>query len=652
MNKIKNDKKILNIGLLAHVDAGKTTITEQILYYSGAQRIIGNVDKGTSATDDLPVEKERGISVRCATATFEYKGAKVNIIDTPGHVDFCAEVEYSLRAMDVVILVVSAVEGVQGHTISLFAAIKQMKIPCVLFINKIDRVGADVDVVVNDIEKTLTKKIIVLQALQNDKIISLWNKNNLNDEIIQRLVEFDDDLMEVYLEGQTSDFELLDELLTKAVSQSQLIPVLYGSAKNAIGIGELLELLINNLKWPAGDDEKPLSAVVFKIEHDQSLGKMCYMRVFNGKIKPRDCIKNVSRAVSTDQKTGQLKINSKGKYQNIDKICAGDSGIVSGLSFAKVGDIYGEIGSIPQMFSLSTPILTIRVKPKANSQIMELVQALNQMCDEDPLLAMQWLADLRELHVKITGMIQVEILHSQLLQRYSLDTEFSEPSVIYKETPQSISYGYERYWMPKPCWAILKLKIEPAQQGSGVTYSSEVSVNDVAAKYQNEIEQTINKSLEQGTKGWQVTDCKITLVEGEDHNVHSRSGDFIVATPMAILNGLNESGTTLLEPILSFYISASLDLLGTITSDITKMRGTFDNPIIENDLFVLTGNYPASTSMKYPIRLASLSAGKAKLSTKLSSYQPCTDEQGQIRPYQGISPLDRDKWILQARKAL
>ncbi len=643
---------ILNVGILAHVDAGKTTITEQILYHSGSLRSVGSVDKGTSSTDTLKVEQERGISVRLATATFEYNGVKVNVIDTPGHVDFCAEVEYSLRALDAVVLVVSAVEGVQGHTISLFTAIKKMYIPCFIFINKVDRVGADVDAVVQDIGKTLTKKIVELQNITGDTLSSRWNKLVQKDDIIQQLIEFDDGLMERYLDGVPIDFVTLNQLLIETTSQAQLYPVLGGAAKNGLGIGELLDALTTYFKSPVAKSNKPLSAVVFKIEHDKGLGKMCYLRIFNGSIKPREQIKNASRVLTQDQKVGQLKINYKGKYQDIDEIRAGDIGIVSGLSAAKVGDIYGEVGAIPAMLSLSTPMLTVQIKPKKDAQVMELVQAVSQLSDEDPLLAMQWLPNLRELHVKITGTIQIEIIQAHLLQRYGVETKFSEPSIIYKETPSEMSFGYECYWMPKPCWAILKFKIEPAQRGSGVEYSSEVSVNDVAAKYQNEIKQTIDKALEQGIKGWEVTDCKITLVEGEDHNVHSRSGDFIIATPMAIMNGLTESGTTLLEPILSFYISASMDLLGAITSDITKMRGTFHSPDIQGESFTLKGTIPASTSMNYPIKLASLSGGKAKYSSKLESYQPCTDEQGQIREYRGISPLDRDKWILQARKAL
>ncbi len=271
-------QSILNIGILAHVDAGKTTITEQILYQSGSQRTIGSVDKGTSSTDNLKVEQERGISVRLATATFQYNGVKVNIIDTPGHVDFCAEVEYSLRALDAVVLVISAVEGVQGHTISLFNAINEMNIQCLIFINKIDRVGADVDAVLQDIRKTLTQKIIVLQKTDGETLISEWSEAKQNDEIVQQLVEFDDELMECYLEGEKIDFETLDDLLAQTTSETEFIPVILGAAKNGVGISKLLDALTRYFKFPTADKDRPLSSVIFKIEHD----KLLVMKLFLG----------------------------------------------------------------------------------------------------------------------------------------------------------------------------------------------------------------------------------------------------------------------------------------------------------------------------------------------------------------------------------
>ncbi len=198
----------------------------------------------------------------------------------------------------------------------------------------------------------------------------------------------------------------------------------------------------------------------------------------------------------------------------------------------------------------------------------------------------------------------------------------------------------------------MKLLIQPAELGSGVEYTSNIGVNEVAAKYQKEIEQTIASALKQGIKGWQVTDLKITLIEGQDHNIHSRAGDFIIATPMAMMNGLKESGTQFLEPYLSYVISAPLEFLSMITSEVTKMRGQFDSPVVTGNSFKLTGRFPVATSMEFPIKLASLSSGKAKVTTKMSHYQACTDEQGQVTEYRGVSPLDRDKWILQARGAL
>ena len=643
-----------NIGILAHVDAGKTTITEQILFQSGALRTVGSVDKGTSITDNLKVERERGISVRLATASFHYENTKINLIDTPGHVDFCAEVEYSLRAMDAVILVISALEGVQGHTISLFQAIKQLQIPCIIYINKIDRVGVDIDVVMQDINQLLTKNSLLIQQATNpgSNDASIEPVSFQAEQVIEQIVECDDELLESYLQGKTPDLLQLQNALKNSVSNCQLIPVVMGVAKNGLGILELLDTVITYLPEATGNDSKPLSALVFKIEHDKSLGKMCYLRLFDGSISPRELLHNASRKLEQGQKIGQLKEIHQGKYKDISSLAAGDIGVASGLSHAKVGDIYGVAGKIPNIVSLSSPMLTVQVKPQNEAQIMDLVHALNELCDEDPLLDMQWLAQLRELHIKITGMIQVEILQTVIQDRFNLLTEFSLPSVIYKETPAKTAYGYERYWMPKPCWAILKLKIEPAELGSGISYTSQVSVNDVAAKYQKEIAETIDKALTQGIKGWQVTDLKITLVEGEDHNIHSRSGDFIIATPMAIMNGLQQAGTNLLEPILSFQISAAIDLLGTITSDIIKMRGSYQSPQIYKDNFILTGKVPASTSMKYPITLASLSAGKAKFTSTLHAYEPCIDEYGETTPFRGISPLDRDKWILQARGAL
>ncbi len=658
-----------NIGIVAHVDAGKTTLTEQLLFAAGATRSVGSVDDGTSSTDSLTVEKERGISVRLATETFYWKGSQINLIDTPGHLDFCAEVERSLRALDSAVLVISAVEGVQANTISVFQALQSLKVPTLIFINKLDRIGADVDAVMHEIHSELSEHCVLLQqpvnaAEANANIDNPWSERRIKncpathsaliESTIEKLTEFNDELLERVVNGETLEFDELDAELQKRVKTANLYPVLCGVAKNAVGIQELLDAILTYLPEAPQHSDSQLSAVVFKVEHDKTLGKMAYVRVFQGEIKARDTVFNATRnnESSDQEKISQIKRVVKGKYHDLETIRAGDIGVVSGLSKVKVGDVLGDDSCVPNAYSLSAPLLTVQVKPQKPDDFTELAAALKQLADEDPLLNLEWLTEQRELHINITGWIQIEILESLLKDRYNLSVEFEQPSIIYKETPKQSSEGYERYWMPKPCWAIVRFKIEPGPRGSGIVYQSKVGVNDIAAKYQNEIEATVRKGLKQGIKGWQVTDMKVTLIEGSDHPVHSRPGDFIIATPMALMNGLVESDTELLEPILDFQITADSELLGTITSDITKMRGRFDSPEFNGNRVTIRGQVPAATSMDYPIQLASISSGNAILTLKLAGYETCSTEHGKVVDYRGISPLDRDKYILWARGAI
>lgn len=661
-----------NIGIVAHVDAGKTTLTEQLLFASGATRKVGSVDDGTTATDSLSVERERGISVRLATETFYWQDQQINLIDTPGHVDFSAEVERSLRALDCAILVISAVEGVQANTSSIFDALQHLNIPTLIFINKLDRAGADVERVISEIHQELSNHAVLLQQPshlgQSDAGISeRWAATNFPSAFVteeldpwiqplfERLTELDDELLEAVIEGQPVEFTQLDQQLIQAISRNQLYPVLTGVAKAGVGIHELLNVIIQYLPNAKHKTDHELAAVVFKIEHDQRIGKMAYVRVFEGVLNARDKVHNATRSHaehSVEDKANQIKRVMRGKYHDMDCIEAGDIGVVSGLQSAQIGDILGQGDAVPDAYQLSAPLLTVQVIPDQEKDFSALACALTELADEDPLLNLEWLTEQRELHVNINGWIQVEVLQSILEQRFGLAATFQQPSIIYQETPAKSVEGYECYWMPKPCWAIVRFLIEPAERGSGVHYQSKVSVNQIAAKYQNEIQANLHKALKQGIKGWQVTDVKITLIDGSDHVQHSRPGDFIIVTPMAIMNGLSESDTDLLEPILDFQIQAGSELLGAITSDITKMRGSFSSPEFHGNRVILRGKVPAATSLDYPIKLASLSGGHAKLSTRLSGYEKCTPEQGQSIPYRGISPLDRDKYILWARGAL
>jgi ribosomal protection tetracycline resistance protein len=614
------------------------------------------VDKGTSQTDWLEVEKERGISVRSASASFEWNNYSINLIDTPGHVDFSAEVERTFRAMDCAILVLSAVEGVQAHSQTLWEALRKINLPILIFINKIDRSGSDTSSVIEEIKKELISEIIVMQDVNNEgntnvSITNLFTKTtDPVEETLESILNQDESLLLKYLNNEVIQFEILKKSLTDQIQQKKLVPVFMGSAKFDVGLTELMEAITVFMPVAIGDSSKPLSGIVYKVEHDKTIGRMASVRLFNGSLKNRDTVPILGRDIL--EKVSQIRKPSGQKFEDTGELTAGDAAVICGLSTIRAGDIIGDPLDIPQEVSLANPLLTARVYPTIDEDYSSLVAAMQMLTDEDPSLSLVWMPDERELHIKIRGAIQLEILKSVLLDRFRLQVTFGNPTVIYKETPALTGEGYEEYTMPKPCWAVVLFRIEPGEPGSGVQYESKVGVNKIAARYQNEIERTLPLALQQGILGWEVTDLKITLIDGEHHNIHSRAGDFAIATPMALMNGLKNTGTRLLEPILNFTISAPEHTLGKIASNLTLIRAEFGNPEITAEKFLLSGVMPVSTSMDFPAKLSSITGGKGKFKTRFSGYRECPVELGTITEYRGISPLDRAKYILKARKAI
>lgn len=654
-------KGIKNIGILAHVDAGKTTITENFLFLANAIKSLGSVDQGSSVTDSMSLEKERGISIRSASVSFIWKDYTINLIDTPGHTDFSAEVERALAVLDGVILVISAVEGVQAHTITLWEGIKNSGIPCLIFVNKIDRAGADFQNVLQQINKELNAPVIPLyisddEGENNATPIPIFSDDTIKppysgikEVAMETLADKDEEILKLYLEGNSIYRKLIFEKIVQLAHIQQIIPLYCGVAKYSRGIKELLDGIVKFLPKAPNNKDVELGAVVFKLEHDKTLGKLAFVRVFTGRIQSRDLLFNHSQ--QKEEKVAQLKKILTGKKIDITELLAGDIGIVTGLQNAQAGDILGNPKLVPELTPLQKPIITVHVKATNDHQYAELAQALFILNTEDPLLGFKWFKDDREMHLNLMGTVQVEVLQSILEQRFGIETEFSDPTVIYKEMPAGIAEGYIEYTMPKPCWALMRFRVEPGEAGSGIVYQSEVGVNDIHRKYQNEIKNTVPKSLEQGIKGWEVTDIKITLIAGEDHEIHSRPGDFILATPIGILRALEKSGTKLLEPIYKFDIKAPEEFLGAIVSDLTKMRGSFESPEFENEYVKIEGVLPVATSLKYNIRLSSLTGGKGRLRKQFGGYQPCPDEHGQNRVFKGVSPLNTSQWILHKRGA-
>ncbi len=661
-----------NLGILAHVDAGKTTLTEQLLYTAGVIREAGSVDSGTAKTDSLAVEQRRGISVRAATASLAWNGANVNIIDTPGHVDFAGEVERCLEALDFAILVVSAPDGVKAHTENLLRALDVMALPRLVFINKIDRAGADIDAVLEDLRAVTDGKTVYMPlnkavgcGSDECSIVSL----DFAACATEALAEIDEDAADVFLSDDVLTDDVIREKLTAEILSTRITPVLCGCAKKGIGISEILDFMTEWMPDASRKETDSLSGLIFKIEHDKTMGKIAHVRMFGGAVKSRDALEindptddNVrqdnelpddERTPQPKEKVSQIRKIAGGKSTDAGQVDAGDIGVLCGLTGAKVGRY---VGSVTQnrRYTLAHPLLRVRVTPADNSPdaLPKLASALRELSDEEPYIDAKWENGQSEIVIHLTGSVQSEIIETLLSERYSLRANFSPPTVIYKETPSSIGEGYADYTMPKPCWAVVRFLFEPMPRGYGVSYHGRLPSNQLFYKYQSHIRRSFHDSLEQGLHGWEVTDFRCTLIGGEHHTIHTHPLDFFVCTPMAFMNGLVNCGSTLLEPLLSMRISAPAELSGKLITEIVNGRGEYDSPRIIGDTVTLDSIVPLAEFMDFPTRLASFSSGKAVCSTSYYGYRECPTGKGCDAPRRGINPLDRSKWILWARGAL
>ena len=635
-------EQIRNIGIFAHVDAGKTTLSEQLLAHAGAIRIKGSVDSGTAHTDTLPVERRRGISVKATCVSFRHNDVQINLIDTPGHVDFSAEVERSLWALDAAVLVVCAVEGIQPQTEVLFNAMAEQRIPVIFFLNKTDRVGADPERVLAQIHRLLTKKAVMLTD---------------TEAVTELICEQDDELFERYLNGETFDDHLLRQRLSQLSRKGEAYPVLCGSALRDEGVAPLLDAIAHYS--PAPTPTESLCGVVFAAQHDRSLGRGVWVRLFGGSLENRAPI---ALPAGTDPITGEERTESVKISQIFDpdgnptgKLLPGDIGIVYGLGNVPIGHVLGKINLVPRRIEpgrLRTPLITVQVIPEKPEQMQALHQACTVLSGEDPLLQAQYIRALNELHLQVMGTIQLEILEEVLKTRFDLKVTFTPPAIIYRETVSQSCEGYVAYLAPKPCWAILKFRIDPAPRGSGVTFKSEVPVRTVKAQYQNQVAQAIPLALNQGRLGWQVTDVNITLIDGGDHQFHTHPLDFIVATPMAIQDGLRNGGSTLLEPILDVRFLLPPESVGRVISDVSTMRGEVLDSFSDGERMILNARIPVQSSLDYSITLASFTGGRGAMSVRLHGYRECPLDLGATAKRRNVDPLDTSKYILAARSAL
>ena len=422
-------RRLKNIGILAHVDAGKTTLTERLLYLSGSIRTIGDVDKGTSLSDGLEVERRRGISVRASTMSFTWKDVQINLIDTPGHVDFSAEVERSLRVLDGIVLVLSAVEGIQAQTSLIWDAAASMGLPVVMFINKIDRVGADSASVFANLREEFSPDMLRLNLPENEgtRHAATGRPLPLDDNgLVEAIAEKDDVLLEQFLDDRAIAPDLLNASLTISVCERALFPVLCGCSKNNAGVETLLDVVTDHLPDAATDLEQPVSAVVFRVDHDPRLGRVAGVRMYAGQMRNRDAVLNFT--AGREEKVTQVKKRLLDRYEDAGALEAGEIGFLCGMPQVQIGDILGDPDPVPGGYALVKPLMSVQARAEGGADSGQLAAALQQLSSEDPHLDFQWDARERDLNVRIMGIVQTEILTDILATRFGIEATFGDPT--------------------------------------------------------------------------------------------------------------------------------------------------------------------------------------------------------------------------------
>ena len=615
--------KIINIGILAHVDAGKTTLTESLLYTSGAITELGSVDKGTTRTDTMALERQRGITIQAAVTSFDWKNYKINIVDTPGHMDFLAEVYRSLSVLDGAILVISAKDGVQAQTRVLFHALRKMKIPTIIFVNKIDQGGINLQSVYQNIREKLSDEIIVMQDVLFTPEVSLTDIADI--EKWESVVGENDELLEKYIAGEPLEIQDLQREKCRRIQNSSLFPVYHGSAKNNIGTEKLIEVITETFTSGADNNQSELCGSVFKIEYTDQKKRLVYLRLYSGTLRLRDTI---LLAQKQKLKITEMRIPSNGEIVQADIACCGEIAILSNDTL-KLNDILGNTELLPRKAweENPTPLLRTTVEPQKPEQRELLLNALTEIADTDPLLHYYVDTITHEIILSFLGKVQLEVICSLLIERYHVNINVKEPTVIYLERPsKAANHTIHIEVPPNPFWASIGLSVTPLPMGSGVQYESKVSIGYLNQSFQNAVAEGVRHGLEQGLYGWEVTDCKICFEYGLYYSPVSTPADFRFLAPVVLEQALKKCGTQLLEPYLSFTLYAPQEYLSRAYHDAPKYCAEIESTQLKNDEVIFKGKIPARYIGEYRNDLNFYTNGRSVCLTELKGYQESLGE--------------------------
>ncbi len=603
--------RTLNLGILAHVDAGKTSLTERLLHAAGVIDEIGSVDHGSTQTDSLALERQRGITIRSAVVSFVVDDVTVNLIDTPGHPDFIAEVERALGVLDGAVLVVSAVEGVQPQTLVLMRALRRLRVPTLLFVNKTDRAGADPERVVREIATRLTPDVAPVNASDST--------------LADLLTRHDDVLLAEYVAGGVGRARLLESFAALA-RRAVVHPVFFGSAITGHGVDRLLAALSEFLPAMCGDAAAPLSASVFKVERGPSGEKIAYARVFAGTVRVRDRL-----AVG---KVTAISVFSGGTAVRSAAVSAGRVAMLWGLVDVRIGDALGAARGVGRAFA--PPTLETVVVPVRPDEVGALHAALTRLAEQDPLIDLRQDDERREISVSLYGEVQKEVVQAWLAD-VGLAVEFRETTTICLERP--VGSGEDIAVIDtdgNPFLATVGLRVDPTPPGSGVEFRLEVELGSMPFAFFTAVEEAVRDALRRGgVHGWQVVDCVVTMTRSGywarqshahgtfDKSMSSTAGDFRALTPLVLRNALRRAGVEVLEPVHAFRLELPADVLGVVSPVLARLRAVpRSSEVLAGGVSVLEGDVPAAHVRELQVLLPGLTRGEGALETAFSHHSP------------------------------
>ena len=636
----RRDKKVLTLGIFAHANAGKTTITEHLLYHTSVIDHIGRVDTGNTVTDNMKVEQERGITVRDSIVSFELSGKIVQLIDTPGHVDFSAEVERAINVLDGAILVISGVEGLEAQTYTIWRALQEKNIPVIIFINKMDRLGADFDRVVTELQSNLNIPTITLKHVKNSNGEIKIEDSKIED-IIEELSMVDNEVLEKYLNSENIDSNWLYNKIYALTSNCKLFPVIGGSALIDIGVKDLVDAISKYIPATIKNINSELSAYVFMIRVDEN-GKSAYIKVLNGKLENRDIVQ------TTEEKTEKVKnltISDGAKMIPVDTVYSGDIAIVNGLD-VKCGQIIGNKKGFDKYISFVKPLLTMEVKPERKEDTIELMRALRILNEEDPYLNVRYNERTNSIFCSLMGEVQAQIVKTLLDERFGLKANIENPIVIHKEVPTISSRAKASYTTVSG----IELEITPLERGSGFRYISKVSTDFLHLKYQRQVERLINYYHKQGLKGWELTDMEVALIDGQFDSMGSNPMHFNIITPLALFRCLKKSKMKLLEPILKYVITIPEKDLSSVIKSLSTKNAIYEITNRFDEIITIEGEAPASNMMNFPLELSMMTSGRGTYTSYISRYDISKNQESELE-YIGADPRNETTFVINDMKS-